>query len=197
MAFTPVEALAGQLQREQINKALGELDAETFTLSDLTDVAIASAAQGQVLTRGASEFQNLTLMTVTLGPFFINDMGGTTTTQATLGYFDSATTVARAVNDVRMDRAGRVVGLMMTSDATRTAGTATAAVRIAGAGTTFGGGAVQLNGTTTTSDSSFVSYANGVAFTAGQTVGAQVTTSGWTPTTADLSLWVVVMLEPF
>jgi hypothetical protein len=169
----------------------------SLALTDLTDVTVSSAAQGQVLTRGASEFQNLTLMTVTLGPYHINDLPGTTTTQATLGYFNTATALSRNGNDMRMDRAGRVVGLIMTSDAARTAGTATAAVRIAGAGSTFDGGSVQLNGTTTTSDSSFVAYGSGVAFTAGQAVGAQVTTSGWTPITANVNIYVVVMFEPF
>jgi hypothetical protein len=169
----------------------------SLALTDLTDVTVSAAAQGQVLTRGASEFQNLTLMTVTLGPFHINDLPGTATTAATLGYFNTATALSRNANDMRMDRAGRVVGLIMTSDAARTAGTATARVRIAAAGTTFDGGSVQLNATTTTSDSSFVSYGSGVAFTAGQTIGADVVTSGWTPTTANVNVYVVVMFEPF
>jgi hypothetical protein len=169
----------------------------SLALTDLTDVTVSAAAQGQVLTRGASEFQNLTLMTVTLGPLHINDLPGTATTQATNGYFNTATALSRNANDMRMSRAGRVVGLIMVSDAARTAGTATARVRVAGAGTTFDGGSVQLNATDTTSDSSFVAYGSGVAFTAGQTIGADVVTSGWTPITANVNVYVVVMFEPF
>jgi hypothetical protein len=166
MSYTPVEALAGQLQREQINRALGELDA-------------------------------ISGLTLTLGPFFINDMAGTATTQATLGFFNTATAVSRSANSMQMTRAGRIVGLMLLSDAARTAGTATAAVRINGVGTTFNSGAVQLNATDLTSDSSFVAYADGVAFTAGQFIGCQVTSASWTPTTANFVLYMVVTLEPF
>jgi hypothetical protein len=169
----------------------------SHALTDLTDVTVSGAAQGQVLVRGSSEFQNLTTMTVSLGPFYINDLGGTGTTQATLGYFNTATALSRDTNNILISRAGRVVGLIMVSDAARTAGTATARVRIDGVGTTFDSGSVVLNGTETTSDSTFVAYGGGVAFTAGQTIGADVVTSGWTPTTANLQLYVIVMLEPF
>jgi hypothetical protein len=169
----------------------------TVALNDLTDVTVSGAAQGQVLARDGTDFKNLTLMTVTLGPFFINDLPGTATTQATIGYFNTATAVSRSTNDMKMNRAGRVVGLIVTSDDARTAGTATVRARINGTGTTFNAGAVILNGTNTTSMSSFVSWANGLAFTAGQTVGADVVTSGWTPITADLSVWIVVMFDPF
>ena len=166
-------------------------------LDDLTDVVISGAAQGQVVVRGAANFQNLTAMTITLGPFHINGLAGTATTDATLGYFTNTTAVARSGNEVRMDLAGRIVGMIVTSDAARTAGTATVAAEVDSATQAFNGGAVQLNATQTTSDSSFVSFANGVAFTAGQTIGAEVTTSGWTLTTADLSVFIVVMLTPF
>lgn len=167
----------------------------SLALTDLTDVTVASAAQGQVLTRGATEFQNLTQPTFTLGPFYINDPATSATTQATLGYFNTATALSRATPDIRMDVAGRVVGLIIVSDVARTAGTATARVRIAGTGTAFNAGAVVLDATNTLSDSSFVSFGNGVAFTAGQTVGADVVTAAFTPITANFSIWLVVMLQ--
>jgi hypothetical protein len=119
----------------------------SHALTDLTDVTVSGAAQGQVLVRGSSEFQNLTTMTVSLGPFYINDLGGTGTTQATLGYFNTATALSRDTNNILISRAGRVVGLIMVSDAARTAGTATARVRIDGVGTTFDSGSVVLTGT--------------------------------------------------
>lgn len=167
----------------------------SLALTDLTDVTTTTPAEGQVLLRGPTEFINQTFMTVNIGPFYINDLPGTATTQATLGYFNTATALSRNGNDVRMSTDGRIVGLIVTSDAARTAGTATVRVRVAGAGTAFNGGAVVLNATTTTSNSSFVAWGSGVAFTAGQTVGVDVVTSGFTPITANLSCWLVVMLK--
>lgn len=172
-------------------------DRLALAADDLTDVAVSAPTQGQVLVRGASEFQNLTALSFMLGPFYINDAPATATTQATLGYYNTATALSRAGNDVRMDLAGRVVGLIITSDDARTAGTATVRVRVAGTGTTFNSGAVVLDATNTTSDSAFVPFAQGVAFAAGQNVGVDVVTSGWGPTTANFSVWAVVMLTPF
>ena len=164
-------------------------------LDDLSDVTITAAAQGEVLTRGASEFQNLTSLTFTIGPFFINDMAGTATTQATLAYFNTATALSRNGNGVYMGRSGRIVGLVITSDAARTAGTATARVRINGTGAAFNGGNVVLDATNTTSNSRFVPWGSGNAFSLGDNIGAEVTTSGWTPITANFALWLVVMLQ--
>lgn len=136
-------------------------------------------------------------LTVTLGPYYINDLPATATTTATSGFFNTGTAVSRSGRPLHMPRAGRVVGMMMQTDAPRTAGTATARVRITGAGTDFDSGSVQLNATNTVSISSFVSYANGVAFTAGDNVACEVVSSGWAPTTSNVNLYVIVMLEPF
>ena len=81
------------------------------------------------------------------------------------------------------------------SDAARTAGTATAKVRVNGTGQTFNGGSVVLDATNTTSDSDLVAHSSGVAVSSGQTVGCEVVTSSWTPTTADLSCWIVVSYD--
>jgi hypothetical protein len=167
----------------------------SVALTDLTDVTITSPGVGQVLARGATEFVNVTLVPMTLGPFYINDLPGTATTQATLDYFNTATAQNRNANDIYMERAGTVIGLIVTSDAARTAGTATVRVRVAGVATTFAADAVQLNATRTTSDSAFVDAPAGVAFTAGQTIGVAVVTSGWTPTTANLRIQMVVGMQ--
>jgi hypothetical protein len=134
---------------------------------------------------------------VTLGPFYINDLPGTATTQATLGYFNTATAVSRDATDPHLRTAGRIVGLIVVSDVARTAGTATGRVRIAGADTAFNGGAVLLDATNTEQDASFVNHASGVAFTNAQTIGVNITTSGWTPITANITAWLVVSLDPF
>lgn len=170
-------------------------DALSFALNDATDATVSGAVEGQTLTRDGTDFKNLTRYTFSVGPFFINDMAGTTTTQATLAYFNTATALSRDADDMKMQTAGRIVGLILTSDVPRTAGTATARVRIAGSGAAFNAGSVVLDATNTLSDSDFVAWSSGNAFTAGQLIGAEVTTSGWTPTTANLCIWLVVAMQ--
>jgi hypothetical protein len=164
MSFTPVEALAGQLQREQINRALGEANST---------------------------------ITATFGPFFIADLPGTATTQAQSVFYNTSSASNIGNRDIRMPRAGRIVGLVVTSDDDRTAGTATVRARVDGVGAAFDGGSVVLNATDVARSSGLVAYASGVAFTAGQLIGCEVVTSGWTPTTANLSLFVIVQFEAF
>jgi hypothetical protein len=167
-------------------------------LNDLTDVVISSAAVGQVVAHDGTDWDNRTIIQMTLGPFHINDLPGTATTQATILYFTAATAVAKAGNDFVMDRAGRIIGVLITSDAARTAGTATVRVRVNGSGAAFNAGACALTAApNTVSDSSFVSFANGVAFAAADRIGMEVTTAGWTPTTADIQTLMVVQLDPF
>jgi hypothetical protein len=136
-----------------------------------------------------------TQITFSVGPFFINDMAGTATTDATLAYFNTATALSRNANEVKMQTAGRIIGVFITSDAARTAGTATVAVEVNNVTQAFNAGAVVLNATNTTSNSSFVAYGSGVAFAAGNTIGCEVTTSGWTPTTANFRIQLVVMMQ--
>jgi hypothetical protein len=166
MTFTPVEALAGQLQREQINRALAELQ----------------AASGHY---------------ETLGPFTRPNLVGTGTAALQLMFATSGTAFQLATVDLVAARAGRVVGLHLISNAARTAGTATARVRVNGTPAAFAADAVQLNGTTTQRDSALVAYSSGLAFVAGDTLGIEVVTSGWTPTTADFVGWLTVKYEAF
>ncbi len=133
----------------------------------------------------------------TLGPFFINDLPGTATTNAQVSFFNTGTAVSLLDRSPRMPRAGRVVAIYMISDDNRTAGTAVARVTINGAGTAFDSGSVQLDGTNVNRDSAMVAYSSGVAFAAGNDVGLQVVSSGWTPTTANITLWMTVRFEPF
>jgi hypothetical protein len=166
MSYTPVEALAGQLQREQINRALGELDAGSG-------------------------------VTFTLGPFTRPDLSGTGTAALQIMFSASGSTFALGTVDPAAPRAGRVVGIALIANAARTAGTATARVRINGTPTDFAANAVQLNGTSTQRSSGLVAYSSGVAFSAGDTLGIEVVTSSWTPTTADFVGWLTVQCEPF
>jgi hypothetical protein len=133
----------------------------------------------------------------TLGPFTINDVATTATTQMRVMFATGATTFSLAPVDPIAARAGRVVGLVLQANDTRTSGTATARVRVAGSGTDFAGGSVQLNGTTLQRTSGMVAYSSGVTFNAGNGLGIEVVTSGWGPTTADFVGWLTVKYEPF
>jgi hypothetical protein len=61
-------------------------------------------------------------------------------------------------------------------------------------GTAFAAGAVALDATNTQKDSAL--DLAGPALVAGDAIGMEVVTSGWTPITANLLGWVVVRLTP-
>lgn len=167
------------------------------SLDNLSDVVITSLAEGEALTHNGTNVVDAMHVNFTIGPFYINDLPGTATTQATLNYYNTATASNRSTNDPKMARSGRVIGAIITSDAARTAGTATVQVRVAGAATAFSSGACALDASNTTSDSEFVGYTNGVAFSAGNTLGAAVVTSGWTPITANVNVMLIVQLAAY
>lgn len=133
--------------------------------------------------------------TVTLGPFEVNDLPGTATTQLGLQYMNTTSAASLTNGDITVRQAAHVIGMFITSDAARTAGTATAQVRINGSATAFNAGSVVLNATDTLSDSDIIAHASGNAVTAGQKVGCAIVTSSWTPTTADIDCWVVLSMD--
>ena len=169
----------------------------TTALDDLSDVVITALAEGEALTHNGTNVVDAMHVNFTVGPFYINDLPGTATTQATLNYYNTATASNRSTNDPKMARSGRVIGAIITSDAARTAGTATVQVRVAGSATAFSSGACALDASNTTSDSEFVGYTNGVAFSAGNTLGAAVVTSGWTPITANVNVMLIVQMAAY
>lgn len=129
---------------------------------------------------------------VTLGPFYNNDQATSSTAQATLGFFNTATLLSRSANEIRIAQAAHVIGMFLVSDATWLTGTVTARVRVNGSGTAFNGGSVVIDSTHTTSNSDVVAAASGVAISAGQTVGVEIVTSSWTPTSADFAVWILL-----
>lgn len=129
---------------------------------------------------------------LTIGPFFARDLAGTASTTAQLGFFTGAGTVAQNANKPTMPAAGEVIGALIVANDTRTAGTATVSVSVSGTTLTFAAGAVAIDATNTTADSGLVSVGAGVPFVAGDTLAPVVVTSGWTPTTADVSVWLIV-----
>lgn len=161
-------------------------DATTETVQVSDDGAFRSLA-----------YADQSYLSATFGPLFINDLPATATTQAQQAFFNTGTAVNLSAIDIGMPRSGRVVGVWMTSDALRTAGTATARVRVAGTGTAFASGAVQLNASALNIAGSVVAYSSGVAFTAGQAVGLEVVSASWGPTTANLALFFTVQFEAF
>lgn len=135
--------------------------------------------------------------TFTLGPYLINDLPATATTDARHIFFNTATASGLVFRSTRMQRAGEVVGAILLSDAMRTAGTATLVVRVDGVGQTFASGACVIDAATVTSVSAFVPPGQGVSFAAGGTLNIEVVSSGWSPITANLSAWLIVALDPF
>lgn len=132
---------------------------------------------------------------VTLGPYQINDLAASATTTMQLGFYNTSTAVSLASKELRMALGGRVIGMMLVSDALRTSGSAIGQVRIGGTPTTFAADTCVLDGTNTDRVSAFVSWGNGVAFGSNTSVGIALLTSGWGPTTANINGWLVVEME--
>lgn len=135
-------------------------------------------------------------LVVPLGPFYINDLSGTATTQATPGFFNTSTALSRDTVEPTMPTDGEVLGGWMLNDDPRTAGTATLKVRVNGTAYDLGDGGCVLDGTNTDSAVVMVTTGRGVPFNAGDLVGPTVTTAAWTPTTANLAIWLVYRLGP-
>jgi len=135
-------------------------------------------------------------ITMTLGPYFLNDVPGTATSNLFSMFFDTTTAVSiGTTGSWYMPVAGRVVGGFIQSDTGRTAGTAQLRPTISGTGTSFTGGNPTLDATNTSRHSVLTTWANGVSFNAGQRVGCELITSGWTPTTANVTALLVVRLD--
>lgn len=137
--------------------------------------------------------------TLALGPWFARNLATSTADQGfALPYMPTNTSIGEAGttpgNGMKMPRAGRVVGMILNANAARTAGTATGRVDIAGSTSAIGSGGCVLNGTDTAAAS--VWDESGPTFTAGQNIRPVVTTASWTPTTADVTAWLVVRLAP-
>ncbi len=130
------------------------------------------------------------------GPFYINDLPASSSTDGAHGVFNTPTAVRQTNRDPRMGSAGRVIGAWITSDDSRVTGTATVRVRRNGTATDFASGAVQLNATNVNRNSAIVPYASGVAFTAGSDVGLEIVTSSWSPTTANIVAFMMVQFDP-
>ena len=136
-------------------------------------------------------------MTFTIGPFFKNDVPGTATSDLFLPFYDTLTASSIGTSGSHfMPLAGRVIGAFITSDAARSAGTATLRPTISGTGQNISGGNPVLDATNTTRHGVAVKWANGVSFNAGQRVGCELVSSGWTPITANVTAFLVVAMNP-
>jgi hypothetical protein len=130
--------------------------------------------------------------TFALGPWYLNDIPGTATSEMRHLYMTSSSGVTQGdpgFNDVTMPEAGAVLGAFLMSTEARTAGTATLRLRVNTVDTAFLAGAVVLDGTTTTRDSIFDT--TGVSFSAGDEIGLNLTTESWTPTSAHATAWLL------
>lgn len=135
---------------------------------------------------------------VTLGPWYLNDVPASATTAAKLLMFDTTTTVKQTTNTIRAGRVGEIVGLYVVSDAARTAGTLIVRPSVGGVTTAFDGDAVMLDSSPSTQMSQLVAPGDGIAIASGgDQLGIDIVTSGWAPTTANVSAWMVVRYTAF
>jgi hypothetical protein len=174
------------------------VDFGAVSIHDLSDVAISTARVGSGLYYDGSGWVDGAVYSHTIGPFLFPDLTGTGTPELKPIFYDTTTT--SKVNTTRrfpVERAGYVVGAYLMSDDARLTGTATLSVLVNGSSVAFNGGSVVLDGTNTTQDGEFVHPTAGAAFAAGDQLSVRVTTSGWTPTTANVAAYLIVQLTPF
>jgi hypothetical protein len=86
------------------------------------------------------------------------------------------------------------VGAFLNTSEARTAGTATLRVDIGGATQAFAAGACVVNATETSRGSAWDTA--GPTFASAAAIRPVITTSGWTPTTAEATAWLVVRFDP-
>lgn len=172
-------------------------DLTNTALTDLTDLALSSPRDGSVIAYDGAAWRDRLVYHFALGPFVLNDVPGTATTDMAFGYFNTATAVSQATIRQHINRAGYVVGAMITSDTDRTAGSATVKVNVSTTSTAYNAGAVVLDASHVRSHSDFAIPSSGIAISAGDTIGMQVATSGWTPTTANFVGWLLIQIGPF
>lgn len=156
----------------------------------LKDSADAYAWQSGAMSAGSGIF---------LGPWYADNLAGTAADRVfALMVMATTTSVAQPAvnpgNELYMPRAGRIVGAFLNSAAARTAGTATLRVSISGGTSAFASGACVLDGTNTVHIAAWDE--GGPTFTAGQYIRPVITTASWTPTTADVTAWLVVRFTP-
>jgi hypothetical protein len=130
---------------------------------------------------------------VMVGPFYANDLAASADVEGQLAFFNTATALSRSGNGVRMGRAGRFMGILVSVDAARTAGSLTVRPRING----FPETAITavIDGTNTTSNSTFSTSGN--TFPSSATIELSFLTASWGPTTANATAWAVVRLDSF
>lgn len=126
----------------------------------------------------------------------LNNTGGTSTANNQLLVIVDRPNVvadAAAITGIPIPWEFEVVGVSIESTEARTAGTLTADVTIDG---TVTGLQAILDATNTTRDTGTQARATDVG-SAGSRVGVKLTTSSWTPTTADIAVtvWVLTHLE--
>jgi hypothetical protein len=148
---------------------------------------------------GVTKWPMLATFLPTLGPWFLNDVPGTATTEMKLAYMNTATAFSQGAtnfNDLYMPSAGEIVGLWIVSDVARTAGTAKVQIRKNGTATEWLSGTVVLDGTNTTRFAAFDPGGGSLGFAAGDRLGLAVVSASWTPITANFLAYLMVRMTP-
>lgn len=135
-------------------------------------------------------------MNVTLGPYFGFDVPASASTFLSHPHFTAATTVALTTREIRLGQPGRIVGIILQTNADVAGGTLQARASINGAAVPFNAGAAELNTANPVSRSSFVEFPQGIPFAANDTLGVNVLSASLSPTTLDVTAYLCVAFDP-
>lgn len=135
-------------------------------------------------------------VTSNVGPYYNHNVVANATTTLEALFSTAAGSVNRTGINFAMPTSGRIIGAYLMSSVARIAGNATLQVTVNGVASSIGSAVIRLDATNTQTTSGIVAYADGVAFAAGDTVGASVDTSIlWEPLTADLQATLIVAFD--
>jgi hypothetical protein len=132
----------------------------------------------------------------TWGPWILNDVPASATTTGKLMTMDTATTIKQSASGIRAGRTGEIIGVSVSADTGRTAGTLIVRPEVGGTSYVFDGDSVTLTSSPSTRMTSFVDPGAGVAIASGSDeLSVNFVTSGWAPTTANVCAWLIVRYD--
>lgn len=141
-------------------------------------------------TVGAAVWKCTSLVTATFGPFFTDNLEGSANSDLTPMFFTADTTVSKAAGGgLRSPAAGEIIAAWIISNGSRTGGTATLKFLLGGVENDFASNACKLDASNTDRIVTYVPPGSGLSVSGGSTMQPRLVTSGWTPTTADLSVY--------
>lgn len=170
----------------------------TTLATSLTGVMKAASGVVSAGTVADSDLSQLRYL-MTLGPWHFTDLAASLTDSVGAMVFQTAsgTFGLSSATGTRWDApsGGKIVGISVLTNASRTAGSATFAPRISGTRKATKITAT-VDATSTNNTSAIVTTTNGEAFVTGDSIHVSVTTdASWAPTTLDCAVYLYVVLD--